>query len=151
LIVVMVIIGILAAMAIPRVSRGTAGASETAVINDLAVMRNAIALFAEEHKGKFPPGPTGDDVADQLVQHSDEAGTAVSLTRDSTHRFGPYLVKVPRCSVVTGANAADIAVDATSPPATNLTGEGWVYNITTGEIIANSTATDTAGTAFNTY
>ncbi len=152
LIVVIVIIGILAAMAIPRMSRGAAGAGQTALIGDLAVIRNAINIFAEEHKGTFPPGPLAADVVSQLTLYSDEAGTSTSATKDVTHKYGPYLVKIPPCPVVTGTLKSDIVIDiVASPPATTAGGEGWVYNYNTGEFIANSTDTDDDGTAYNTY
>ena len=116
LMVVIVIIGILAAMAIPRMSRGAAGAGQTALRGDLAVVRNAIYMFAEEHAGTFPPGPLNTDVIDQLTLYSDEAGTSTSSTKDATHRFGPYLVKIPPCPVVTGTQKADINVNASASP-----------------------------------
>ena len=44
LIVVVVIIGILAAIAIPSFSRGAAGAGDSSVRGNLAVLRNAVEL-----------------------------------------------------------------------------------------------------------
>jgi hypothetical protein len=39
-----------------------------------------------------------------------------------------------------------------SPPVVSEdTGEGWVYNPDTGQIIANTTATDEAGTEYSDY
>ena len=150
LIVVIVIIGILAAMAIPRMSRGTAGATQTVLIGDLAVLRNAIRTFAEEHQGRFPPGPDSTDVEKQLTQFSDEAGTSTSAVKDASHRLGPYLARIPRCPVVTGASRDRIRIATASPP--NVSGpQGWAYNVNTGEFIANSTDTDGDGTAYNTY
>ena len=58
LVIVVVIIGIIGAIAIPRMSRGTAGASESALKGDLAVLRNAIDLYAAEHAGSFPAHAT---------------------------------------------------------------------------------------------
>ena len=48
LVIVVVIIGIIAAIAIPRMSRGSAGAADAALTGNLAVLRNAIDLFAAE-------------------------------------------------------------------------------------------------------
>ena len=47
LVVVVVILGIVSAIAIPRLSRGSEGASEAALIGDLAVMRRAIDMYTE--------------------------------------------------------------------------------------------------------
>ena len=54
LVIVVVIIGIIAAIAIPRMSRGAAGASDSALSGNLAVIRNAIDMYAAEHSGSFP-------------------------------------------------------------------------------------------------
>ena len=150
LIVVIVIIGILAAMAIPRMSRGAAGAAQTALVGDLAVIRNAINMFAQEHQGRFPPGDD-EDLKDLLTMYTDEAGTSVSAVKNATHKFGPYLVRIPSCPVLTGPGRAAITVDTVNSPPLVGGGDGWVYNPNTGEFIANSTDTDDEGKAYNTY
>ena len=150
LIVVIVIIGILAAMAIPRMSRGTAGAVRSTLVGSLATVRDAIRRFAEEHDGRFPPGPGAADVENQLTQFSDEIGTGTSSVKDASHTFGPYLARIPRCLVVTGTFRDRIRISIASPP-TVAGSQGWVYNVSTGEFIANSTATDDEGKAYNTY
>ncbi len=151
LVVVIVIIGIIAAMAIPRLSRGSAGAADSALAGDLAIMRNAINMYAAEHNSNFPSG-TAAEIADQLTKYSDIDGNTQG-TKDGTFKYGPYLVAVPPCPVVTGSSNSTILVDSTnSPPQVNTSnGEGWVYNPTTGEIIANSSATDSAGKAYSSY
>jgi general secretion pathway protein G len=150
LVVVIVIIGIIAAMAIPRLSRGSAGASSSALAGNLSILRNAIHLYSAEHNSTFPAGAT---IATQLTRFSDAAG-GTSATKTATHIYGPYILAIPACPVVSGAGAGNILADAAnSPPAVNaIGGEGWVYNPSTGEIIANSSAVDpTTGKAYNTY
>jgi prepilin-type N-terminal cleavage/methylation domain-containing protein len=151
LVVVIVIIGIIAAMAIPRLSRGTAGAGQSALAGNLSTIRNALNMYAAEHGNAYPAG-TAAQIADKLTKYSDTAGNT-SSTRSSTYQFGPYLLAVPVCPVVSGANAALILVDTTNSPPVVVTtnGEGWVYNSNTGEFLANSTATDANGKAYNTY
>ncbi|GMU84127.1 MAG: prepilin-type N-terminal cleavage/methylation domain-containing protein [Phycisphaerales bacterium] len=150
LVVVIVIIGIIAAMAIPRLSRGAAGANQSSLGGNLSILRNAINLYAAEHNNTFPSG-TGAQVADKLTKYTDAAGDAGVKT--ATRIYGPYVLKIPTCPVISGANSATILIDSTnSPPQVNTTnGEGWVYNPNTGEIIANSSATDADGKAYNTY
>jgi len=148
LVIVVVIIGIVAAIAIPRMSRGTAGASDSAVSGDLAVLRNAIDLFAAEHGGKFP---TLANIEGQLTKYTDDSSTSAPVdTKDATHLYGPYLRKVPPLPV--GANKGKTAFTATAPSATTADA-GWYYNATTGEIKANcaDTEQDDSGTAYNTY
>src|SRR3954464_10784803 len=96
LVIVVVIIGIIAAIAIPRMSRGTAAAGDSALGGNLSVLRNAVELFATEHGGKFPEqiGTAGTDTVDkQLTMYTDDQGATASA-KDATHVYGPYLRKI---------------------------------------------------------
>jgi type II secretory pathway pseudopilin PulG len=150
LVIVVVIIGIIAAIAIPRMSRGAAGASDSALIANLAVLRNAIDLYSTEHGGDFP----GATVENQLLQYSSAAG-ATSVTKDATNIFGPYLRSIPAMTVGAKKGLAGIEVVAGAaavPPGADGT-KAWWYNSTTGEIKANlaDADTDVSGTKYNTY
>jgi len=148
LVIVIVIIGIIAAIAIPRMSRGTAGAADSAVAGDLAVLRNAIDLFAAEHGGKFP---TLANIKDQLTQYTDDSNTTAPVaTKDTDHIYGPYLREVPPLPV--GANKGKTTFTGTAPGDT-AADAGWYYNENTGEILANcaNSETDDSGTAYNEY
>lgn len=151
LVVVIVIIAILAAMAIPRLSRGSSGASDSALSGNLAIMRNAINLYAAEHNGEYP-GDTAADAVDQLTLYTDKQGNT-STSRDGTYRFGPYLHAVPPCPVGNPDAPTDILIDSTNPtPAVDATnGEGWVYNPTTGQIRANVTDKDVDNNNYSDY
>ena len=140
LVIVVVIIGVIAAIAIPRLSRGSAGASDSALSGNLAVLRNAIDMYGAEHTGAYPAAAT---VEDQLTLYTNAAG-GTSATKTVTHLFGPYLRKVPPLPVgakkgKTGIAAAD-GVDV-----------GWIYTAATGEIKANASESDAAGTAYSDY
>jgi len=128
LVVVVVIIGIIAAVAIPRMSRGSAGAADAALSGNLAVLRNAIDMYAAEHTGTFP---TAADAADQLTKYTDSAGNTAD-TRDSTHLYGPYVRKIPPLPVGAAKGSTGIAEKTGA-------GVGWIYNATTGDITSNTT------------
>ncbi|MBM4018487.1 MAG: prepilin-type N-terminal cleavage/methylation domain-containing protein [Planctomycetes bacterium] len=131
LVIVVVIIGIIAAIAIPRMSRGTAGAADSALTGDLAVLRNAIELFAAEHDGKYP---TLAKIANQLTLYTDSTNTTDPVAaKDKDHPFGPYLRAVPKLPV--GANKGKDTFTATAPPGTDAA--GWYYDETTGTVKAN--------------
>lgn len=150
LVVVIVIIGIIAAMAIPRLSRGSAGAGDAALAGNLAMIRNAINLYAAEHNNQFPNGTEAEVIA-QLTQYSSATHTT-SATKDSTHKFGPYLVAIPPCPVGNPTDPTGVLISTTSPPSVDTTnGEGWAYNPDTGEFIANTTAEDEFQKTYNTY
>ena len=134
LVIVIVIIGILAAIAIPRLSRGAAGATESALSSNLAILRNAIDLYAAEHDGKFP---TLANYRDQLTRYSDVTGTQYSDTKTDPCRFGPYLRKIPPLPLGAPPNRdSDLFVDGTAGSPGVVTG-GWYYNPNNGNIRAN--------------
>jgi len=142
LVIVVVIVGIIAAIAIPRLSRGSAGAADSALSGNLAVMRNAVDLYAAEHNGTFPAVAT---IADQLTTYTDANGGA-QASRDATHIYGPYIRKVPPLPVgLKKGNTGIAAADGETV--------GWIYNATTGHIYANcaDTELDATNKKYNEY
>jgi prepilin-type N-terminal cleavage/methylation domain-containing protein len=141
LVIVIVIIGIIAAIAIPRMSRGAEGAAESALIADLAVLRNAIDLYAAEHQGAYPGlGAGGVTFIDQMTKYSDHNGT-VSATKTAAAIYGPYLRKMPTLPLGTNKGATGIAAPGNVPPGTGdedaTASVGWLYDAATGQIWAN--------------
>ena len=147
LVIVVVIIGVIAAIAVPRISGGAAASDESALKADLTALRNVIDRYAAEHGGSFP-GAAADGMGgtansalafvNQLSGYSNVQGQ-VSLTKNPAYPFGPYLRRVPPLPVGDNRNSIDVAIDASnSPPVVTAGSEGWVYNPLTGEIIANS-------------
>ncbi len=147
LVIVVVIIGILASIAVPRISSGAAASNESALKADLTTLRNSIDRYAAEHNGAFP-GAAGDGIGgtansapafvNQLTKFSNAQGQ-VSLTQGPAYPFGPYLRRVPPLPVGDNRDNSDVAIDAAnSPPVVTTGSEGWVYNPVKGEIIANS-------------
>jgi prepilin-type N-terminal cleavage/methylation domain-containing protein len=149
LVIVVVIIGIIAAIAIPRLSRGSAGAADSALSGNLAVLRNAIDLYATEHGGSYPAVATFEA---QLTQFTDVAGTP-SATKTSTAIYGPYLRKVPPLPVgPTGYKNSTTVLDGSSGTPGTAAG-GWFYNASTGEIRANlaDSVQDATGKSYNSF
>jgi len=142
LVIVVAIIAILAAIAIPRMSRGSKGAGDAALIANLAVLRNAIDIFAAEHSGTFPSTA---DIVNQLTQYTNQAGTP-QAAKDPNHIYGPYVRKIPPLPV--GANKGNTGIALVEGA-----GVGWIYDPDTGAIQANclDTEIDDAGKQYNQY
>jgi len=144
LVIVVVIIGIIGAIAIPRISRGAAGAADSATIADLAVLRNAIDLYATEHGGTYPALLT---ISNQLTQYTDSSGAAQAAS-DATHIYGPYVRKIPTLKV----GPATAKGFSTFTDTAGTASSGWVYTASTGEGVPNTTTeTDAAGTLYSAY
>lgn len=97
LVIVTVIIGIIAAIAVPRFSRGAASARESAIVSDLACLQSAIDRYTAEHGGLSPghdaPGSAssdGEDMIERLLERTDESGTP-----QESGYLGPYLRAMP--------------------------------------------------------
>ena len=143
LVIVVVIIGIIGAIAIPRMSRGASGAADSAVVADLAVLRNAIDLYETEHQGLFPSLASFED---ELTKYTDLTGDTADA-KDTTHIYGPYLRSIPVLKV--GSNKGQNGIVATQGGTT----AGWVYDEDTGTITVNlpDSETDDRGVAYSSY
>ena len=134
LVIVVVIIGLLAAIAIPRFSRGAAGATDSALAGDLAVLRNALEMYAAEHAGTYPAAAT---FSAQLTTYSDSAGNT-NASKTAVYKFGPYLHAVPTLKAGDYAGNSGVAATTGAPSAESSTaGVGWLYDATAGQIWAN--------------
>jgi len=145
LVIVVVILGILAAIAVPRMSRSATAAADNAVMADLAVLRNAIDLFQTEHGGTYP---SLTDLPNAMTQYSDIAGTTFSATKNTATGiiYGPYMRAIPPLSV--GANKGKATFIGTLGGAF-----GWVYDASTGNVTPNcpDAEVDARGVKYNTY
>lgn len=126
LVLVIVILGVVAGIAIPRLSLAGKNAAAAALAGDLATLQSAIDQYEAEHLGNLPdPG----DITDQLVFYSDEAGQ-VAPNPGPLHIFGPYLRKVPVLPLGPNAGAKRIDTKAADDV-------GWIYVPDSGRIYPN--------------
>ncbi len=103
LVVVVVIIGLIAAIAIPRFGRASANAGDAALRADLKLLRDAIELYAADHNDTYPAyRPAGADALHassaaferQMTWYTAPGGAAKRVP-DADHYLGPYLRKMP--------------------------------------------------------
>jgi len=131
LVIAVAIIAIIAAIGIPRLSRGTRGAADSALSGNLALLRNAIDIYAAEHSGTYP---TAANIGNQLTQFTDIAGNT-NATKDTTHFYGPYVRKIPPLPI--GARKGGTLIAAA-----DANDVGWIYTESTSSIRANTTASE---------
>ncbi|MBN1816614.1 MAG: prepilin-type N-terminal cleavage/methylation domain-containing protein [Sedimentisphaerales bacterium] len=119
ILIVVVILGILAAIVIPQFTNASEEASVNSLRADLQTMRSQIELYKVQHLGQTPT------VADFVTQMTGQTNINGAAGTD----FGPYLERIPTNQFVNSNTVA--AADAA--------GVGWVYNATTGRISAATT------------
>jgi type II secretion system protein G len=157
LILVITILGILAALVMPTFQGNIATAKESAAKSDLMALRTQIELYKLQHN-QYPPGyvnGVGTDIATlelQLTATSTVTGiVSASTVPSDPFLYGPYLKKIPpnpynklsTIAYVAEATAFSAAVDGTS--------SGWLYKKETAEIVLNMTGTDTEGVNYYNY
>ncbi len=129
---VVVILGIIGAIAVPRLSRGSAGAEEAALAQDLAILTQAVELYKAEHLGKPPTTKA------QLLKPTDEAGNT-SNSQVYPYIYGPYLLTMPKLPL--GTNKGEDDIVSTGQPG-DTGGAGWWVDPDTGDVRANAPDTD---------
>ena len=158
-ILVVLLLGLVAALTVPRFSRASSADVEPDVRVPLSVLRNAIEMYYFDH-GAYPgqnsdgTDPAGSAAAfqSQLTKFTDEAGR-VADRRDERHQFGPYLrAGIPPCLVPPNRGQTGVAMVTTRPGyLPEATTAGWVYNCQTGDIVMNSDAVDAEDMAYDQY
>lgn len=151
LIMVMIIIGIVAALALPRISLLTQRSEVAALDADLRILQNGIELYAADHAGDYPAGRSdaiGNDgrtegaFVSQMTMYTDRYGRA-SAQKTSAYKYGPYLLGgVPPLPTGSKKGATSVAIVLTTPAPQPGSDAGWIYNPLTGEIIGNVGATE---------
>ncbi|OHB45682.1 MAG: hypothetical protein A2178_04110, partial [Planctomycetes bacterium GWC2_49_10] len=139
ILIVVVILGILAAIVIPQFTEASSEAKVSSLVSNLQTVRSQIELYKIQHNDKLPT-ELGIDFVDALTQKSDQDGTL-----NATGKYGPYLQKMPANPFIDDANNA-VAVKigaATDTPGTGT--EGWFFNTTLG-FKANDAGSTTDGT-----
>jgi len=132
ILIVVVILGILAAIVIPQFTQASTEAKTNSLCSNLQTLRSQIELYKVQHNDKVP---TLANFEEQMIFCTDISGTingTGSKASDATYCYGPYLERVPD-NPFSGSNSI---VDW----ATGTAADGWEYNATTGEIRAATAA-----------
>ncbi len=134
ILIVVVILGILAAIVIPQFTSASETAKASSLVSQLQTIRSQLELYQVQHNGDYPDlsaVPTGGStVWDQLTETTDIDGALASTGTT----YGPYLQKPP-VNPFEDSSAVIQAGSGTALPAA-AADSGWVYNQTTGEIEA---------------
>ncbi len=156
LLIVVIILGILAAVAIPQFGDSTDDAKLATLEANLGEMRNSAELYYHQHNTSYPGSKKVADgtaalaadcatgFGEQLTRYTEVTGvTAVS--KSVTAKYGPYIKKgkLPTNpfnnlnTVLCDVTTTDITAAASSGTA------GWKFYALTGRMIANDGAHDT--------
>ncbi len=123
LLIVVIILGILAAVVIPQFTDASTDAQTSSLTTNLSIIRGQLELYKLQHSATWPT------LASFTAQMTAQTNISGGVGTD----YGPYLQSVPNNPFT---NSSDLAV-------TGLDTSAWYYNETTGEFRANSTGQET--------
>jgi general secretion pathway protein G len=133
ILIVVVILGILAAIVIPQFTEASTEAKLSSLCSDLQTVRSQIELYKVQHNDAMPGTVAGVTFVQALTEKTDLAGTMAG-----TDDYGPYLQQMPKNPFT---DTATVEVEAAD---TGLGGGncGWHFNTATGNFRADDTAHD---------
>ena len=156
ILIVVVILGILAAILIPNLTSASREAKESMLRDNLRSLRHQLGIFKVQHRD-VPPGfpncdvtaaPTEATLADHLTLYSSEGG-ATSATKDATHCYGPYMSKMPANPLTNKVGV--LVVTGAMPAADETQPFGWIYNPVTNKVVPNLVGNDLLNQPYTSY
>ena len=125
ILIVVIILGILAAIVIPQFTSASEDARKSSLQSQLQTLRSQVELYKLQHRDSYP---TSDGTASgtwdwtRLTGKTEDTGLAAAS--GSTTAVGPYLQQVPLNSLTNSSTVA----------ATAAAGVGFVFESSTGKI-----------------
>jgi general secretion pathway protein G len=126
ILIVVIILGILAAIVIPQFTNASNDARNNSVASTLQTLRGQVELYKIQH-GDAPPDAA--NLISLLTSKTDTTGNVVASA--TTGFFGPYVQSFP-VNPINGSSAVGNA--ATS-------GNGWVYSVTNNQYTISAMGT----------
>ena len=137
ILIVVVILGILAAIVIPQFTDASTEARNSSLCSDLQALRSQIELYKVQHND-VPPAFAS--FVAQMTGLTDIDGAASAGPIGDPGVYGPYMQKIPVNPFNDNYAADNIngAIDNTGTVGDNV--GSWEYNETTGQIWADDDA-----------
>jgi prepilin-type N-terminal cleavage/methylation domain-containing protein len=140
LMIVVAILGILAAVVVPAFQSHIAEAKEAAGKDNLRILRNTIQLYTAQHGDVAPGYQDGDPTAPPTY-----LGFWLQVVKD-----GGYLLEIPE-NPFNGSSDMTVLANSESFPVDAPGDTGWIYKPATRDIRVNWPGTDTKGMRYYDY
>jgi len=157
LLIVIVLLGILAAIVLPGFSTASATGRASMLADDLRVLRTQVQIFKSQHVGVAPGYPDGDPTGAPA-----EAAFIAQMTKASKldcstadvgtpgYDYGPYFRAIP-ANPFNGKSTVQVLANGAAFPAAGGNSHGWVYQPATLTFKGDCTGSDQKGTAYFEY
>jgi len=140
LMIVLAVLGILAAIVVPHFWSYTTQAKEAVAKDHLRLLRSAIELYAAQHRG-VPPGYKGDDP---------QTHPSSIYFQQQTVLAGNYLRKIPE-NPFNNLDTMNVLGNSEAFPAEATGDYGWLYQPATKTIRLDWQGTDKDGIRYYDY
>jgi general secretion pathway protein G len=159
ILIVVVILGILAAIVVPQFTQASTEAKENSLRSNLQSLRSQIQLYKVQHNDVNPGNLAGAANIAQFVPQMTETSDYLGVVTGTKQRnmalvppaeFGPYLERIPP-NPFSGLNTVAASTAAGVAAAVDGTTSGWYYDPATGEIWGNTTGNDELGNPYWQY
>ena len=154
ILIVVIILGILASIIIPKFSTASVEARENMMKENLRILRTQIATYRAQH-WDISPGydasgnPDEQAFIDQMTMFTDEDGNTNAIA-SAVSRYGPYMSEIPENPLNAKASVNMIA-DGAGMPAAATDNDGWVYKPQDIIFRADSPGNDMTGRSYFSY
>jgi len=155
--VVVILLGILAAVVVPQFSTATANARASMLRDDLRIMRMQIAVFTEQHLGippGFPLGKIEDGASEQVfIDHMTLASNMYCQLADlgtEGYPYGPYMREMMTNPINDMATIRIIAANEPLPTVAAGT-HGWIYCPSRPAFFSDAVGCDDTGVSYIEY
>jgi general secretion pathway protein G len=151
ILIVVIILGILAAIVIPQFTEASSEARESTLVSNLHTLRSQIGLYKVQHNDLYPGDTDGDfttiDVAAADLVTDIEGQTDIDGNAGTD--FGPYMQNIPDNPFIPDPDAVPLfSVGNGAAPADNSS--HWYFDNDTGNIWANDDGANADGVAHST-
>lgn len=154
ILIVVAILGILAAIVLPEYQSHTQQAKEAAAKDNLRILRQQIEFYTAQHNG-LAPGYIGANpvpsfmIPNQMLYYTSVIGQPAA-TKSDGFPYGPYLSKMPENSFNKRATIITLA-DAEPFPDSASGSFGWIYKPAAKEIHLDWPGTDKHNVRYYDY
>ena len=125
ILIVVVILGILAAIVIPQFTSASTEAKESALVSDLQSVRSQIELYKIHHNDNLPGSQALNDFTVAMTSKTNQDGETTAQAADpTTCRYGPYMREIP----INPFNDLNTVLEqATSVAGQGSNLNGWIF------------------------
>lgn len=118
ILIVVVILGILAAIVVPQYSKATTEAKTQATVDQLVKLRQALGVYYVRNGARFPTVSAGNGTWGEII--------------------GEGYFKYPPSNVHVGGDNAKVISFGNAPDSSPTSAYGWIFNPATGDVWAAS-------------